>query len=93
MKTKSMVKAGSGLVDIEPKDMRTKKEHEDMMDKHETNKHLDTISDAMDIMRDPVKMKKMHAMVGRKKKAITSLKQLKDISNARALGKDDMDEM
>lgn len=46
---------------------------------YQTQGHLKTILDAHEIMNDPVKLKKVHKLAGRHKKAITSLQQLKDI--------------
>lgn len=81
-KNKALAKASAGAVSIDAK-------MSDDMDKHEINRHMDTISDAFDIMNDPVKMKKVKAMVGRKHKAIKSLSDLKEIRNQKAMEEKD----
>lgn len=40
---------------------------------HETESHIRTLGDAADIMSDPEKLKKVHALAGRKHKAIMGL--------------------
>ncbi len=80
-KTKALAKASAGSVAIEAKSPDDQK--------YETKRHLETLSDAHDIMNDPVKLKKVHAMVGRHKKAITSIAQLKEIRNKKALGEEE----
>jgi hypothetical protein len=52
-----------------------------MDDDYETQGHLRTLMDAEHIKRDPVKMKKVHKLAGRHKKAITSIQDLKDTFN------------
>lgn len=47
-------------------------------DDYQTQNHLKTILDAHEIMNDPVKLKRVHKLAGRHKKAISSLQQLKD---------------
>lgn len=72
-KIKAMSKAAEGVASIP--------EMSDEMQKHETNGHMNTLLDAFDIMNDKDKMAKVHKMVGRKKKAISSLSELRDIAN------------
>lgn len=44
---------------------------------YETQHHLDTLLKAHEIMHDEEKMKKVHKLAGRHKKAITSLDDVK----------------
>lgn len=44
---------------------------------HDTEYHLDTLLRAHDIMKDADKMKKVHKLAGRRKKAIQSLDDVK----------------
>jgi len=46
----------------------------------EENDHR-KVMDAMEVLMDPVKMKAVHKIAGRKKKAISSLKDLHNILN------------
>lgn len=48
------------------------------MDEYEIKNHMDTLIKAHEIASDPEKMAKVHKLAGRHKKAITSIKQLKD---------------
>lgn len=44
----------------------------------ETKDHHETMMKAMEIMADPEKMKRVRKMAGKRKKAISSLKELHD---------------
>lgn len=48
----------------------------------ETKDHLRKLTDAFDIMADPAKMKRVHALAGRHHNAIKSLGDLKNIRDA-----------
>lgn len=50
-------------------------------DDWETKGHMNTLLDAHEIMNDPHKIAKVKKMVGRHKKAINSLRDLKDVAN------------
>lgn len=50
-------------------------------EKYQVREWLNTVADAHEIQNDPEKMKHVHKLVGRHKKAITSLKDLKDAYN------------
>lgn len=59
-------------------------------DKWETQNHLDTLIKAHEIVNNPVHMKAVHKLAGRHHKAvgaITSLQQVRDISNQKSLAK------
>jgi hypothetical protein len=45
---------------------------------YQTEGHLRTLMDAENIKSDPEKMKKVHKLAGRHKKAITSIRDLKN---------------
>ena len=45
---------------------------------YETAGHLKTLMDAHEIINNPEHMKRVHALSGRHKKALTSIKDLKD---------------
>ena len=47
----------------------------------ETKQHMNTLLDAHEIMNNPDKMAKVKSMVGRHKKAITSLDDLRETAN------------
>jgi hypothetical protein len=47
----------------------------------EDGMHMDTLMKAHELMTDPVKMKRVHALAGRKHKAITSLNDIKNALN------------
>lgn len=51
---------------------------EKVVDDYEAQGHLKTLMDAEMVKMDPDKMAKVHALVGRHDKAITSIKDLKD---------------
>lgn len=48
------------------------------MDEHEVSEHLRNIIKAHEVMSDPEKMEKVHKLVGRHQKAITSLQDVED---------------
>jgi hypothetical protein len=50
---------------------------EDPVNNYTTRGHLQTLTDAHDIMNDPVKLKKVHALAGRHMDALKGLKQPK----------------
>lgn len=59
-------------------------------DKWETEDHMRTLIKAHEIINNPVHLKAVHKLAGRHRKAvgaITSLQQVRDISNAKSLAK------
>lgn len=60
---------------------------------YETEGHLDTLLRAHDIMHDEGKMKKVHKLAGRRKKAISSLDDLKAYAQKKYGPKQDNEDM
>jgi hypothetical protein len=58
-------------------------DQDDILNDHEARGHLNTILEAEMIKQDPVKMQKVHKLAGRHMKAITSLKDVKDVYQAK----------
>jgi hypothetical protein len=59
----------------------------DPMDDVEVQGHMRTLLDAHKLINDPEKMEKVHALVGRHSKAITSLKDVTSIYQKKFGGK------
>lgn len=52
-------------------------------EEYETKGHISDLMRAHEIMNDPIKMKAVHALAGRHKKAISSIQDLKDTYQAK----------
>lgn len=56
---------------------------QDVMDDYDVKNHLDAIVKAHQVISNPKKMKKVHALVKGHKKAISSIQDLRDLSQRR----------
>ena len=82
MKVKLSIKApGADLGNAQPSITKDKSTKEP--DEWETKGHMQDLINAHQIINDPVKMAAVHKMVGRHQKAMKSIQDIKDYSNAK----------